>query len=284
MLVRKGKELNNIHSFKEIYEEEKIKIVKEEKIVELFYYPGNKDEIKMIFKSPKRETYAQKASLFWKGLIKGEYEVLPSGQVWLPPKIYWNIYKRVADGKNILLGVGNQLYINGNKCSFLSPQDYFTNISTGEKIVKGVYGIYYKEELLYIGSSVSKDVNERWLEHQENFKQRSIINQMYSYIPLDEIGEIEYRLIISEDELKEKVGEENYSNWGIQFAEASLIIAEKPKFNVIGKEDRFIFNAKKELDTEIKFAPMLKNMMRYFCEEGDIGFKAKFEEEIGIKE
>ena len=59
-----------------------------------------------------------------------------------------------------------------------------------------------------------------------------------------------------------------------------MIIAEKPRFNVIGKEDRFIFNAKKELENEIKFAPMLKNMMRYFCEEGDNGFKTSFEEKL----
>lgn len=38
---------------------------------------------------------------------------------------------------------------------------------------------------------------------------------MYNYVPLEEIGEIEYRLIVSEDELEEKVGEENCSNWSI---------------------------------------------------------------------
>lgn len=77
--IKKGKELNNAHSFKGVYEEDKIKIVKEERVVKLFYYPGNGDEIKMVFKSPKREGYAQKSSFFWKDLIKGEYETLPSG-------------------------------------------------------------------------------------------------------------------------------------------------------------------------------------------------------------
>jgi hypothetical protein len=80
--------------------------------------------------------------------------------IYLPPDIYWNIYKRQAFGKEFIQGTGYTMTINGDIYYFPDTSYYFSNqeVPLGER---AIYAIYYQDILFYIGST-GTGVEQRW--------------------------------------------------------------------------------------------------------------------------
>lgn len=69
---------------------------------------------------------------------------------YLPPNIYWDIYKRVPSGKTL---INNYHYQDneGNIYALPTTDMYFNSTFASLNGGTGVYGIYSKGELIYIG-------------------------------------------------------------------------------------------------------------------------------------
>lgn len=177
------------------------------------------DAVEMIFYSKKKAEYAKVAEKFWTTIIT-QYTLLSNRLVYLEPKIYWTLYKRLQYGKEFLLLTGAKMWINEQEYSFPDTKFYFT---PQESYDKGVYGIYYKGELLYIGSA--SDMLARWREHDSNFRSGS------SSSPLYQIGynpdEIEYEVLVKEEDCPV----EKPSMWVFELIEWSYIQVLQPKWN-----------------------------------------------------
>lgn len=228
-----GKEIHELKTCQKATNEE---IVTETKSITFTCTSSLGDQVKIIFTSPNREKYAKVAQICWSKIIT-DYTLLPNNQVYLPPKDYWNIYKKMAGGRELIKGIGNQLFINNTRFSFVDTDYYF---NTSPEIDRGVYGIYYQDILIYIGSST--DVLVRWKEHDEAFRNKSTTSNMYqaNYNP----DLIEYRVLVSQKELNDLIPTEQANMWLMELIEWSYIKLLQPLYNKEGKSCCFNFKAR----------------------------------------
>lgn len=227
-------------------------IIEEDKQVILEGTTHQGDQVKMIFSSSvRRLQHAQIAKALWEE--KGTYHFIDD-TIMFQPTIYWKYYKRVEWGKEVLTQVKSLLFINGQEKRFAATGAYFKT----KNELYGIYGIYYKNELWYVGSS--SDMIHRWQQHNQNFKWRSSSKPMYEQ-RIDP-AEVEYRVIFSGEDLSKWIGVEQISMWLVEFAEMITIKLLQPKFNLDGAEDAlsFTFQAKQG-DIPVDYWAMVKEYL-----------------------
>lgn len=232
-------------------------IIRDDKTITYYYNSSKGDQFKFIFRGAKKETYLSIAQRAFETLIKDNYLLLPNNFLYLAPSDYWTIYKRWEYGKNFITITNNvKFYINDILYHFIDTNYYF---SATKENLGGVYGIYYNNELLYIGSSVS-DLQARWKEHDTNFRTRSSSNKMYQqdFNP----DEIEYRSLIDLNDISNLINKQTPSSWLIEYTELIYIQIFKPLYNSEGITKTFSFKVKREdLPTDYweTFQRFLKN-------------------------
>lgn len=240
-------------------------IIKEEKSITYYYNSSKGDKFKFIFTGPRKETYLSIAQNAFENLIKDNYTLLPNYTLYLTPSHYWDIYKRQDYGKNFLTLTQNvKVYINDTLYRFVDTNYYF-NIKT-EKL-GGVYGIYYQDKLLYIGSSVS-DLKARWKEHDINFRNQIGTNKMYhqDFNP----NEVEYRTLISAEEICDLIHKDWPSGWLIEYIELIYIKIFQPLYNSEGVSKPFTFKVRKE-DLPISHWEIFQNFLKQGDSESTVG-------------
>lgn len=163
----------------------------------------------------------------------------------LQPTQFWTIYKKIEEGKNILGAVGvlgGKIKVNENFYSFPDTNYYFQKEENNNFSTRGVYGIYFREELIYIGSS-STDILERWTQHAKSFTVHSPQNQMYKIQDLDDI---EFKLLYEDKEINEMlpIKQKVVSTGTIQFVEQLLIRTLRPRYNIQGVVEPFQYKGK----------------------------------------
>ena len=112
---------------------------------------------------------------------------------------------------------------------------------------KGVYGIFIDDELVYIGSTTSSFRNrfDGHLKAVQGKRKRQLVH--YGIIDAKLRGQhIEMKILINVDILHYKG--KRIDGRDIQAMEYALILQHKPKYNVQGVTEQFIFNAKREDD------------------------------------
>lgn len=82
----------------------------------------------------------------------------------LPPNIYWDIYKHIPSGKTL---INNYHYQDseGNVYALPTTDMYFNSTFASLNGGTGVYGIYSKGELIYIGYTAN-GYEGRWDQHR----------------------------------------------------------------------------------------------------------------------
>ena len=116
---------------------------------------------------------------------------------------------------------------------------------------RGVYGIYIDDELVYIGSTTSSfcDRFNGHLRSIEGRKKRQLVH--YGILDAKHNGQhVEMRILINVDTLHYKGRQ--IDGRDIQAMEYALITEHKPKYNVQGVKEPFVFNAKRK-EEEISF-------------------------------
>lgn len=92
-------------------------------------------------------------------MIQSNYELLEEQSlIYIYPETYWKIYKHsdIQYQKSFIKNPSYELYIN-EKQYYVPKPDFYIN---GQPEDSGIYGIYYQDKLLYIGSS--KGIMSRW--------------------------------------------------------------------------------------------------------------------------
>ena len=82
----------------------------------------------------------------------------------------------------------------------------------------------------------------RWKQHNEGFRNGSRLSPMYSLV--SDSDQIIYKTLLTREEIETKMGIQNPSMWLIELAEFCYINALQPKYNVAGKTNPFLFQAK----------------------------------------
>jgi hypothetical protein len=124
------------------------------------------------------------------------------------------------------------MFINGEEHKFVSPDYYFKDK------IPAIYGIYYNDEIIYIGSSTN--YTQRWGEHilgmmgaQNHWKNNP---QMYSNLK-DYMEELEFKVLYSEEEMREIMGIDDskfFSSYMMEYIEEKCINHYRPKYNKAG--------------------------------------------------
>lgn len=176
---------------------------------------------------------------YW-DMCSGKYKI-ENNIIILETDLYWKFYKTFTKGKDFLK---EKWIINGQKCRFMTTKEMFDNNK------RGVYGIYYNGELIYIGSA--SDYIERWKQHEEEFNNPlntdenrpgwycKTKNEMY-FDNLKE--EKEYVLLESNDSVQELVGKISDGMWIFENIEKLYIELLQPKYNIEGKNKPYVFKA-----------------------------------------
>lgn len=151
--------------------------------------------------------------------------------IYLPPAIYWEIYKKMKYGKNLIT---NYAYTdeNNNPYTFPQPNDYFSNTLAPIQGGNGIYGIYVNDKLIYIGYTVNGFLN-RYDQHKYCFVRGYGKNDMY--LQGFNINQIEFRELITEEEIQKLFHTTAPIDKEIlQLIEYSLIKVLQPPFNKDG--------------------------------------------------
>lgn len=127
-----------------------------------------------------------------------------------------------------------------NEKNFLSGKLFFRLDGTFEAIGpnyvwtygKGVYGIFEKEELIYIGETTQSFI-DRFRSHSKCIKENSKISEMYKYIRENfEENKFYMRPLVEIKADIKLVGELQLRD--VQAIELGFITCFKPKFNIMG--------------------------------------------------
>ena len=217
---------------------------------------GLGDKVEQIFYNPKKKEYSRCALSFWE-TYNTEYLLLEEGYIYYPANIFWTLYKKIC--QSMAKNIGSKLYINDVQYKFPSTNFYLDGVTNQMAEKRGVYGIYYKDDLIYIGSTC-QGFQTRWKEHVKNFKDCQVIKNAMYRLPLEDIS---FAVLFSGEEFKE-VTRENMSSWMIEFAEWCFIKAYKPPFNIAGNTENFKFHPSIQLDIPEDYWQMLKNWLVNF--------------------
>lgn len=123
---------------------------------------------------------------YWR-MCDGKYKV-ENNIIVLETELYWKFYKTFNKGKDFLK---YNWIINGKECRFMTTKEMFDNNK------RGIYGIYYNGELIYIGSA--SDYIERWKQHEEEFNSpylKILKNYILNYYSLSTIQKEKLNLIL----------------------------------------------------------------------------------------
>lgn len=166
--------------------------------------------------------------------------------LYMPLKAYWNLRRSVFAQQTAANRIIN---VNGYPCSLLDKDDYYSTdfMTTVEQTLQerslapmyaGVYGIYDRDDLLYVGSATC--LIERWKEHNQNFRTKSFSSKLYS-AEVDP-DQLIYKELISGTEIAQICGLASTSTWLLEFAEWMYIRILWPKYNIKGKTKQFQFH------------------------------------------
>ena len=208
--------------------------------------------------------YSQKKGIYAPTFIEvmniiGTNYILNSDKklIHVQPSQFWTIYKKIEEGKNILKAVGvlgGKIKVNENFYSFPDTDYYFQKEENNNFSTRGVYGIYFREELIYIGSS-STDVLERWTQHAQSFTTHSPQNQMYK---IQDLEDIEFKLLYEDKEINEMlpIKQKVVSTGTIQFVEQLLIKTLKPRYNIQGIAEPFQYKGNLTTGIDLDYVNM----------------------------
>lgn len=157
------------------------------------------------------------------------------------PEIYWSIYKEKSNGKVVLQFLKQK--VNGIELNFPKPEYYFRDKEAG------VYGIYYNDKLLYIGSASS--YIDRWKEHYQAFKDKDGKNNAMYLNDGINTSELEFRLLYNKEDIVELYNKAKLSEKRRQYMdlltlemiEKELIGLFKPLYNLEGKTSEYKFKS-----------------------------------------
>lgn len=168
----------------------------------------------------------------WKEKIKNQFTLDENNHtIILEASLYWDIFKKVNYGREILK---KSYKINGIPYRFCEPSYYFNTPERQLAENWGIYGIYYKDELWYIGSTKAGFIT-RWTEHAKNFQAGQGTNKMYAAGKILGLEDIHFEELLSAEEIQDSLSLLTPLGAGIlKVIEFSYIKALKPAYNVLG--------------------------------------------------
>lgn len=184
------------------------------------------------FNSANKKIYAVAMIDIWLNEIEN-YTIVPEG-LCLEPSVYWNIYKRKEYGKSLLQGTGYTMFINEKEISFVPTNYYFQTDN------QAVYGIYDKDELLYIGST--SNYPQRWSEHYLSFYNKNRGNKMYQNTEINP-DELEFKILYNQKDIAALAEVDQVSMYEYETVEKICIEHFKPKYNIEGITMPFKYQA-----------------------------------------
>ena len=194
-------------------------------------------ELKILFSAKAGAASIENYKVIWQFLSEHEddFQFIPMSNVtiiYLPPAIYWKIYKLMPGGKNL---IKNYHYVNTQDNTiykFPDTQMYFDSSFSSVNGGNGIYGIYHKDNLIYIGYT-KQGFQTRFNQHRDGFKNKDYrTSKMYINYDLDEI---EFRELITEEEIQKLFSTtEPIDKEILQLIEYSLITVLRPVENIKG--------------------------------------------------
>lgn len=245
------------------------------------------DVIKATFISMKKEDYSEAFPKYWE-IIRENYKLdIDHHLIILLPKIYWDLYKKRAYGKEFLKHTGilyNVLEINGEHFTFPDTNYYFKELKDGSGLIRGIYAIKLGESILYIGSC-STNIIARWKEHTQCFLDRDPRNAMYTAIEVP--NQLSFELLFSDEDINNMLPKKvtRVSTEMIQYTEQILIKTYQPPFNIEGKTIPFVYRGGYPLNNiDTDYIKIIEDfLLNYKCEtQEDIKqwFITKYGEEL----
>ena len=168
---------------------------------------------------------------YWTNMITRYW--INGNQLVLDENVFWQIYKDLPSGRRFLQGVGYSLEIDGIGYKFAPPDYYFQDKKSA------VYAIFFKDELVYIGSS-TRYIN-RWTEHIRGMSAEepyySMNLEMYNALT-GHLEDIEFKVLYSEDEIRNimSIKSKDYITlYALECIEEKCIKHYQPKYNKEGR-------------------------------------------------
>lgn len=94
----------------------------------------------------------------------------------------------------------------------------------------GIYGMYYKERLVYIGMTM-RAFEDRWKEHIDNIMQGSKELKLYSYFQPKDINDIQFKILIN---CKDMQTNSELTRRDVESMELAMINYFRPQYNLSG--------------------------------------------------
>lgn len=188
------------------------------------------DIIKYIFNDIN---YAFAAIESWAYYIK-RWALDDENYVILEPSAYWTIYKKVTNGKLLILDTKYQMWVNDEKSRFLRPKEIMNENN------RAVYGLFFKGECFYIGST--GDYIERWKQHYIEFQNgtNEMYNQFHNYQEY-----LEYKVLENIESVEKMLGRSLDKGVRIfEEIERLYIVKLKPPFNKEGVKCDYVYHSK----------------------------------------
>lgn len=106
------------------------------------------------------------------------------------------------------------------------------------KCIGGVYGIYYEDQLIYIGKT-KNDFEIRFQQHRDAINNKETSQYLYKYLLQKDYSKLEFKPLIEVEKLKVK---EKIKNRDIEAMELCLIELYQPICNVQGRLQEYEFS------------------------------------------
>lgn len=109
-----------------------------------------------------------------------------------------------------------------------------------KNISYGVYGMYYKEKLVYIGMTM-RVFEDRWKEHIDNIMQGSKELKLYSYFQPQDINDIQFKILIN---CKDMQTNSELTRRDVESMELAMINYFRPQYNLSGVSYPYQYSGK----------------------------------------
>ena len=117
-------------------------------------------------------------------------------------------------------------------------EEYWKKIEKRNKCIGGVYGIYYEDQLIYIGKT-KNDFEIRFQQHKEAINNKETNQYLYKYLSQKDCSKLEFKPLIEVEKLKVK---QKIRNRDIEAMELCLIELYQPICNVQGRLQEYEFS------------------------------------------